>query len=147
VTQATAPASAGTTSIPAYALRPAEGWQVAGNVTVQPVPSGEHLLTVSVIGPDAEVMQRYGWWVAALACDEFGTFAQYHKPKLYFPGTLIERSRMFYRTEDWFTDSGRRSFTIAARPDWTAEPFSVSAFINTNGTGKLVTCADLPALT
>ena len=54
---------------------------------------------------------------------------------------------MFYRTEDWFTDSGRRSFTITAHPDWTGEPFSVSAFVNISGTGKLVTCADLPALT
>ena len=90
VTQATAPASTGMGSIPAYTLRPAEGWHVAGHVTVQPAPNGDHLLTVSVVGPDAEVMQRYGWWVAAFACAEFGTFAQYHKPKLYFPGTMIE---------------------------------------------------------
>ena len=72
---------------------------------MQPALNGEQMLNVAVIGPDAEVMQRYGWWVAAFACDEFVAFAQYHKPKLYFPGTTIERSRMSHRTEDWFTDS------------------------------------------
>ena len=116
--QAIAP---GTVIDSTYVLHPADGWHVAGQVTVVPASNGEHLLTVWVTGPDAEVMQRFGWSVAALACDEFDPVSQYFKPKLYFPGTMVERSRVFYRTEDWFTDSGRRSFTITARPDWPAK--------------------------
>ncbi len=127
-----------------YELRPAAGWHVAGRVTARPAPHGDQLLDIAVVGPDAEVMQRFMWHVAALRCDEWGTFAP--QPKRYFPGTTVERSPVFHLEEDRFTDSGRRNLSIAAAPDWTSEPFSVAAFAYPGGKGTLVTCADLPPL-
>lgn len=73
-----------------YELRPAAGWHVAGRVTARPAPHGDRRLDIAVVGPDAEVMQRFMWHVAALRCDEWGTFAP--QPKRYLPGTTIERS-------------------------------------------------------
>jgi hypothetical protein len=130
-----------------YVLERAPGWHLTGKVTAQPAANGELLLTIAVAGPDDEITRRLMWHVAALGCDEWGPVAAYRKPKLYFPGTTIERSRVFHRAEDRFIlDSDRRSLAIAAPADWTAEPFSISAFAYSgDGTGILTTCADLPA--
>lgn len=144
------PAAAGASPADAawYALRPAAGWHLAGRVAVQPAPNGDFRFTVSVVGPDEEIIRKLGWQVMALTCDELASPARYLKPKRYVPGTTIERSRMLYRTEDRFIlDSDRRSFTIIASPDWMIEPFSVSASFNSpDGKAELATCADLPPL-
>jgi len=115
-------------------IQAAPGWHITGQAQLSQLPSGDRQLRAAVHGPAAELTRADGgitliWHIIAGNCDGVAR---------------IPTPKVFYRNNFPVTSPTQQTFMLTMPSAWNASSFSLAAFANVNGTGRLAACADLP---
>jgi len=117
------------------AILAAPGWQITGQAQLSPLPSGDRQLRADVRGPTEELTRSDG-----------GINLMWHIIERNCTGvTRIPTPKVFFRNNFPVTSPTQQTFMLTMPKDWRAPSFSLAAFANVNGTGRLAACADLPS--
>jgi len=121
-------------------IQAAPGWQITGQTQLSQLPSGDRQrgdrqLRAAVHGPAEELTRADGgitllWHIIAGNCNGVAR---------------IPTPKVFYRNSFPVTSPTQQAFMLTLPSAWSAPSFSLAAFANINGTGRLVACADLPS--
>jgi len=115
-------------------IQAAPGWQITGQAQLSPLPRGDRQLRAEVHGPVAELTRSDGginlmWHIIEGNCNGVAR---------------VPTPKVFYRNNFPVTSPTQQMFMLTMPSAWNAPSFSLAAFANINGTGRLVACADLP---
>ncbi|MGI8688740.1 MAG: hypothetical protein ACR2M3_09190 [Thermomicrobiales bacterium] len=116
-------------------IQAALGWQITGQAQLSSLPSGDRQLRAAVHGPAAELTRSDGginlmWHIIAGNCNGVAR---------------IPTPKVFYRNNFPVTSLTQQTFVLTMPSEWNAPSFSLAAFANINGTGRLAACADIPS--
>ncbi len=125
------------TSLMTAAVRPAEGWEVRGQVAVWPTQGGDAFLRAEITGPPNE-LERNGNHINLIWHVVSGDCAAWRDAS----GRQQNAGQVLYRDTPPVKSSGQQTFVLGLRQDWLKQPLALAAFVN--GGGPFVACADLP---
>jgi len=116
-------------------IQAAPGWHITGQAQLSPLPNGDRQLRAAVHGPAEELTRADGginlmWHIMEGNCNGVAR---------------IPVPKVFYRNDFPVTSPTQQTFMLTMPSAWSAPSFSLAAFANINGTGRLAACADLPS--